>query len=161
VAERILGEVNAFNMESRRRQAQLERRFVEERLAEARAALRVAEDRLLTWAATNRVIGSPRLLLEQQRLEREVAQAEGLYTSLEQGFAQARLSELRNMPAVVTVEEPEVPARPAPRFVVQKVAAATVAGLALALAIAFVRAFVFAPSPGRAAVAAVSARDER
>ena len=54
VARRMLQLVSAFNMETRRTRAGAERRFVEERLAEARDSLRQAEDRLEGFLQRNR-----------------------------------------------------------------------------------------------------------
>jgi uncharacterized protein involved in exopolysaccharide biosynthesis len=116
VTERLLAEVNAFNLESRRSQAVFERRFAEEQLREAAQSLRIAEDRYAAFVSRNRVYTtSPDLRNESERLQRAVSMREQVFVTLSQAYEQAKLDEVRNTPAITVVEQPEVPFRPDPR----------------------------------------------
>src|SRR5438445_8264651 len=73
LAERLVRGVNQFNVETRKSQAAAERQFVEAQAGEAERALREAEDRLQGFLQQNRVISSPELGFERDRLQRQVA----------------------------------------------------------------------------------------
>lgn len=107
-----------FNLETRQSQAGAERRFTESRLSEASAQLRVAEERQRDFSQRNRMfVGSPELSLERERLSREVAMRQQLYSTLLQSYEQARIDEVRDTPTITIVENPRVPALPLSRHV--------------------------------------------
>jgi uncharacterized protein involved in exopolysaccharide biosynthesis len=108
--QRLLQQVDSFNRASRRGQGGAERQFAEARLAEANAELRVAENRLQSFLEVNRQYhGSPLLTFQQDRLAREVATRQQLYTTLVQAFEQARLQEVRDTPIFSVLEAPTLP----------------------------------------------------
>src|SRR5256712_11842870 len=82
LAERLVRGVNQFNVETRKSQAAAERQFVEAQAGEAERALREAEDRLQGFLQQNRVISSPELGFERDRLQRQVALRQQGYTAL-------------------------------------------------------------------------------
>jgi len=114
----LLDLVNRFNLESRRSQATAERQFTERRLAEVQIELKQAEDRLQTFLTRNRDYrNSPILVFDQDRLAREVAMRQQVFTSLAQAYEQAKIDEVRDTPVIIVVESPEIPAQPDPRGV--------------------------------------------
>ncbi len=116
IASRILTLLNEFNLETRQSKAGAQRRFVEARLGEAAEDLRAAEQRLQTFLQNNRAFAnSPELAFEHDRLQRQVAMRQQLFTSLAQSYEQARLEEVRNTPVLTVVESAEPPVRPDPR----------------------------------------------
>lgn len=116
VAQRLLDQVNRFNIEKRQSRAAAERTFLEERVEQAREQLRAAEDSLKTFLQNNRSFNnSPELLFERNRLQRRVDRQQQLYTSLSQSLDEARINEIRNTPVITVVEGPEGSARPVPR----------------------------------------------
>jgi len=138
IADRALDLVNAFNLETRQTQAGAERKFIEERLDSAKAELRSAEDRLQRFLQTNRDLrSSPQLAFEYDRLQRDVAMRQQVYTTLEQGYEQARIDEVRNTPVITVVEQPILPARPDGRRLVLKGMLALILGGLLGVMIAF------------------------
>jgi uncharacterized protein involved in exopolysaccharide biosynthesis len=115
----IIDLVNEFNQERRRVQAAAEREFSEERLAEARARLRAAEDSLERFMERNReIVNSPRLSFAKDRLVRDVGRRQALYETLEQSVEQARLDEARNTPTITVLDPPVIPLRPDSRMLV-------------------------------------------
>lgn len=109
IVRRLMQRVNEFNLQTRQAQAGAERRFSEERLAGARESLRRAEDRLKDFLQANRQIGdSPQLSFERDRLERDVALHQQIYTSLANAGEEIRIRELRNTPAITVIESPWV-----------------------------------------------------
>jgi len=97
-------------------QAGDERRFIEDRLKLASTELREAEDRVEIFLNSNKQYnGSPELVFEFERLQRELSLRQGLHMSLMQSYEDVRLREVRDAPAVVMVDLPAVPSLPGPR----------------------------------------------
>lgn len=137
---RIIELVNEFDARTRQQQAALERRFVQERLDEARGDLRRSEERLADFDRRNRVVDfSPDLMTERGRLLRDQTTQQQVFTSLAQGAAQARIDALRNSPAIMIVDPPYEPSAPMPRQLAVKTAVALVAGFLIALVVAILR----------------------
>ena len=133
IAAGILAELNAFNLERRQERASGDRRFSEERLAELRAELGVAESRYASFRRANRSVeGSPELQALDDRLARDVQFRQQLYSSLAQAYEQARLDEVRATPVISVLDQPARPTRPEPR------------GAATLAIIAWVATFTFA-----------------
>lgn len=110
IAASVLDQLNAFSQNRRQQRATNERRFSETRMAESKAALAAAEDRLETFMQQNRGIRTaPALIVQQDRLQREVAFRQALYTSVAQAYEQARMDEARNTPTVSIVEPASFP----------------------------------------------------
>jgi len=147
LARRILERVNAFNLQTRQSRAAAERGFVEDRLAEARDSLRAAEDRLESFLESNRQFlanrsSSPELTFRHERLQRQVAMQQQVYTSLAEAYEQARIAEVRNTPVITVVESPERPVRPDSRQGVLKLALGVILGGMLGVFLAFGQEFM-------------------
>jgi uncharacterized protein involved in exopolysaccharide biosynthesis len=136
VADRVVELVNDFNLRKRQTRGAAERRFVEERLEEARRELREAEAALEAFQMRNRrYTDSPELVLEHRRLERQVDLRQQVYTSLAQAYEQARISEVRNTPVISLIESAAGSARPTGRLAAAGVFGAALGGV---LAIGYV-----------------------
>jgi uncharacterized protein involved in exopolysaccharide biosynthesis len=133
LAELFIEGVNDFNVEQRRSRAANERDFLDVRTTEAELALLQAEDRLLEFVRTNRDYeSSPELQLEHDRLSRDVALRQDLYTSLVERLAEARVREVRDTPVITVIEQPTRPLDPSPRPLLST----TAIGLALGFIVA-------------------------
>jgi uncharacterized protein involved in exopolysaccharide biosynthesis len=122
ILDRLIAEVNEFDLHTRQTQAVAERAFVEERLRAAKDELRGAEDRLQSFLAGNREYrNSPALQFQYDRLYREVTTQQQIVTTLQQSFEQARIDEVRNTPRITVIERPLVPARPDSRHLLLRV----------------------------------------
>ena len=113
-------------------QAGANRRFVEERLGTARVELTNSESALEAFRDANRhVDDSPRLLLVQARLMREVRTREEVLIALTREYEMARVDENRDVPVINVLDPAQPPAfRSAPRR-----GPMTAGGLLLGLAI--------------------------
>lgn len=139
LANRLVTEVNQFNLEKRKSQAAAERQFVEAQTLEAERALRDAEDRLQEFLQRNRVTGgASELAFQRDRLQREVALRQQLYTSLAQSREEARSREVRDTPVITVLEEPRLPVVPESRRVALKTALGALMGGLIGLVLAFV-----------------------
>jgi uncharacterized protein involved in exopolysaccharide biosynthesis len=115
IARSLLERVNDFNVRTRQSRAQAELRFIDERLREAELELRQVEDRLQRFLQENRVIGSPQLVFERDRLQRQVTLKQETYTTLVLNREDARLRRVRDTPVITVVEAPQVAAIGEPR----------------------------------------------
>jgi uncharacterized protein involved in exopolysaccharide biosynthesis len=108
IARRLLSIVNDVNLTQHQNQAAAEREFVVGRLSEIRGELDSAEDNLLDFSLQNRTVeNSPRLSVEQGRLQRRVDFLQQVYLTLAQSYERARVEEARNTPVITVIDAPE------------------------------------------------------
>ena len=88
------------------------RMFIEERVAETRDNLHRAEARLVNFRERNLTVQSPTVILEGERLGREVALQAGLYAELVRQLEIARIDERRESPAFEIIKEADFPLGP-------------------------------------------------
>jgi uncharacterized protein involved in exopolysaccharide biosynthesis len=142
INQRLLDLINQFNLRTRQSQAAQERRFTERRLAEVRQDLRGAEDRLQQFLQRNRDIrNSPDLTFQADRLQREVAMQQQVFTTLAQAYEQAKIEEVRDTPVITVVERPELPVRPDRRGLIGKGVLGLLLGLVIGTAWAFAKSY--------------------
>ena len=90
-----------------------QKEFVIGRLQEVQIELYKAEVQLKNFREGNLQISlSPALLLEQERLEREIDIQTGLYISLKQQLEQIKISENKNISSIKVIDEPSIPVKP-------------------------------------------------
>ena len=132
IATKVVEALNNINVDRRRSLATREREFREQRVADARASLRAAEDRLRSFLDANREFHrSPRLQVHQQRLARDVELEQQAYIARMQAYEQARVDEVRDVPVLTILSTPEEPASADPRRITyHAMLGAIVAGMA-------------------------------
>lgn len=139
IANRVAGLVADFNLDSRQSQAAAERRFIEEQLESARAELHAAEDSLQHFLQNNRGFqNSPELMFRHDRLQRQVAMRQQIYTSLLQSYEEARIAEVRNTPVITVIDPAKRPARPDDRHLLLRIILGLIAGAGIGLIVAAV-----------------------
>lgn len=142
VAAKIVEQLNAFNVETRRQRASDEREFAEEQLGEANRSLEAAEARLRDFREGNRAMAaSPALQLRAEELERDVQMRQTEYTNLAQAYEQARLESLRSSPVLTVIEAPQVPPEPESRHILMRATVGLVIGAIIGLVLAAARQF--------------------
>ena len=86
------------------------RKFIDERIIEIEQELRRKEEELKEFRTRNRRIdNSPMLLLEQQRISREVSVLTGVFTTLRQQLETTKIEELKDSEYVLVIDPPEIP----------------------------------------------------
>ncbi len=138
IANALLTGVSEFNQRTRQGQAAEERKFVEGRLALAASDLRAAENRLEDFLMTNRQFTTPDLTFQRDRLQRDVALKQQVFTSLTQSYEEVRIREVRDTPVITVIETPSVPTVPEPRGRLVSVLFGLIFGALLGAFIAFV-----------------------
>lgn len=140
IAEHLVAQVSAFNVERRQSRAVAERRFTEQRLAEARVALAEAERRLESFLVRNRQFrGAPTLEFERERLARDLNVRQQLFLTLSEAHERARIDEVRDTPVITVVDAPERPALPARRLLLLKTTVGLLAGALFGVVLALLR----------------------
>jgi uncharacterized protein involved in exopolysaccharide biosynthesis len=105
-------ELDRFIRTKRTTNASEERKWIEGRLVEVKGDLEKSERVLKEFRENNRrVIDSPQLLMEQERLIREVQINSTLYIELKKQYELAKIEEIKNIPIINVMD----PARPAAR----------------------------------------------
>ena len=138
IAERLLELLNTFNMEVLQNRAEGEARFVGGRITEAQAQLLAAEGLLEDFLIRNREFrNSPELVFAHERLQREVAMRQEIYTSLLGAQEQARIDAVRDTRLLVVIDPPVGSAEPKGRGVRLRAMLAFVLGLMISLVVAF------------------------
>jgi len=140
ISRRALSELDRFNLQSRQSAASAERRFTERSLAEARGALRTAEEQLEAFLSRNLTVGSPLQAMQRDRLKREVDMRQQVQTSLAQAYEQAKIDEVRDTPVITVIEGPKAPVRPDSRRGLFNVVAGVLVGVLIGLVVAWTRA---------------------
>jgi hypothetical protein len=140
LVERLLRGLDSFTVRMRHTQAAADRQYSEERLAEAHAALEHAEDRLGAWLEANRVWQtSPELVLEHDRLQRDVSLQQQIFAAAAESLEDAHAREMRSTPLVTVVDTPTIPTSPNPRGRVRRAVVGMLFGGVLGLLIALGR----------------------
>ena len=111
MADTALAVLNDLVVSIRRRHASAERRFLEERWEALRDSLSAHEDALRTFYERNRQITSPQLQFEELRLRREVDRVQTVYAQIGAQLEQARIQEVRDVPAIAVIDPPIAPVR--------------------------------------------------
>ena len=72
--------------------------------------MEAAEETIKDFAESNRRIANlPLLILEQQRLAREVSVLSGIFTTLKQQLETTRIEEVKESDYVIVLDPPEIP----------------------------------------------------
>jgi uncharacterized protein involved in exopolysaccharide biosynthesis len=142
ITRRLLELTNTFNLERRQSQAAAQRSFVEGRLREQQAELAEAEAELESFLDRNRSIeSSPQLQFEMGRLQRRVELSQQVFVTLSQGYEEARIDEVRNIPVITIVDPPEGSAQSGQNLV-RRTAIGFVLGGGLAVALVLLLEFL-------------------
>ena len=137
---RLLALLSNFNMSKRQSRAREERRFSEQRLQDAKAELRVAEDRLQVFLERNRsVANAPALAFQEDRLRSDLLVLRQLVTMLQQTAEQAQIDAVRDTPVLTVVEPADIPSRHDPRGLLKFGLLGIFLGGALGMGVALVR----------------------
>ena len=142
IAVALVEELDSHQSKYNKSKTSETRKFIEELIAEKEKELNYAEEELKNFRDRNRRMGnSPALLLEQQRLSREVAVLTGVFTTLKQQLETTKIEEVKDSDYVVVLDPPEAPlerAKPQRRRIVL---VAGVLGIGIGILIGFINEY--------------------
>jgi len=81
--------------------------FIQQRLEEAQADLRRAENRQSQWMERNKAFGDPSLSLEKDRLSRDIAVCTELFLQAKKQFELSKIEEMREIPVIEIIDPSE------------------------------------------------------
>ena len=106
----LIEELDIHQQEYNKAKVSEARQFIEERIVDTERELMAIEEDLKDFMDRNRRIeNSPLLLLEQQRLSREVGVMTGVFTTLKQQLETTKIEEVKKSDFVLMLDPPEVP----------------------------------------------------
>ena len=115
LANELIDELSAYGGQQRNYNARLTRYFIQKRVEESGATLRLAENNLSEFALSNRRIDLPDIQAERERLERAVAMEEESYKSLRRQLDIANIKALEDVHILQVFERPDRAIQTAPR----------------------------------------------
>jgi len=87
--------------------------FIEQRLSVVQDEYRVLEEKMKIFLETNRQISSPALIIQKERIDRDLAIYKGLYTTLYQNLEQVKIQKEYEMsPTIQILDHPIAPLYP-------------------------------------------------
>ncbi len=114
VANKIVWSLDQYLRNKTKFHAREQRIYLEKRISQVKDSLFIAEERLKNFRERNRVIqNSPSLLLEQQRLLRDVEILQTVYAELNKHLELAKIEEVKDTPILNLVEYANEPVKKA------------------------------------------------
>lgn len=114
VNKAIIEELDLHQKEYQKKNIKNTRLFIEDRINAIEKELILAEERLKNFNDRNRRIeNSPSLILDQQRLSREVTVLIGVFTTLKQQYETTKIEEVKITNYVIVIDPPDLPIYPA------------------------------------------------
>jgi uncharacterized protein involved in exopolysaccharide biosynthesis len=112
LANEVAKELDYFQRNFRRTNASEQRKFLEQRMTEVKNDLATSEDKLKEFREKNRrAEQSPQLLLEQDRLGRDVELNTAIFIELKKQYELSKLDEIKNTPIVQILDKARPPAK--------------------------------------------------
>ncbi len=112
VLNAAIAELDNFLRTKKITSASEQRKWIEDRLRQVEQDLRNAEDALRNFREKNRrVIDSPTLVLQQERLAREVQVESTMYVELKKQYELAKIEEIKNLSVVNVLDEGRAPVK--------------------------------------------------
>ncbi|RKY86917.1 hypothetical protein DRQ09_05340 [candidate division KSB1 bacterium] len=142
IANALTEQLDYYNREVRTSKAKENRIFVEERMKEAKDSLTIAENRYKEFREKNVAFDlSPELMVEEERLKRDVEIKQEAYKSLTVEYWAALVEEQKDIPVVNVLEKavpPLLRTKPKRKFIVIiSVLIGTLAGIIIAYFVEF------------------------
>jgi len=109
VNEYIIMMLDEYVINSLKSQVKEKRIFIEKRIAEIHSDLQISENALARFREKNTISTAPKLLLQEQRLLRNVMVNQELYLQLKKQYEVARIEEKNDQPLIEVIMKPEIP----------------------------------------------------
>lgn len=108
----LLDRLDTYNRLKKKTKTSEKKDLIETRLQEVDSSLKLAEERLKTFREKNVSVSTPPLMLEQQRLLREVEVNGAIYQELRKQFEITKIEIVDNTQIINVLEHPVIPAVP-------------------------------------------------
>jgi len=142
LAEVVLIELEALSRYFRSETVREKNTFIENRIASVEGDLEESEQALKGFSERNRQISSPALMLEQERLKRDVEVQKGIYLTLRQQLELAKIEEVQEASVVQVLDRPSLAYSSSNKRLLFSVILSLVVGLGLGVLIGFIRSYL-------------------
>jgi len=112
LGEVVISELEKLNLLFRTRGISDKREFIIKRIAAVELDLENSEDNLKSFRERNQQVTSPSLLLEQERLMRELDIQKGIYLTLKQQLEMNKIEEVQKASIIQVLDYPNLPLDP-------------------------------------------------
>jgi len=143
----FLEELIIYNQDVKESKTKQNREFIEDRLEENRKLLKNAETELANFTAKNKIIGTPALEIELDRLKRNVKVQEEVFLTLRKQLELAKIEEQEKKPVIEILEKAAPPLYKSSPKVRRNVILAGFVSLFLFIGIAFAIEYISKISP--------------
>ncbi len=147
ITNAFIDELIKYNRDVRDSKAGRNLKFIEGQLNDNRKLLKDAESSLANFAAKNRIIASPDLEVEKDRLERNVKIQEEVYTTLKKQLELAKIEEQEEKPVIEILESAAPPLYKSSPKTRKNVILAGLVSLFLFVGLAFVMEYISKINP--------------
>lgn len=106
IVSKVISTLDDFLKTKKMSYAGEQRKFIEQRLSEIEKDLAGSEERLKKFRESNRVILSPDLLLQQERLSRDVQLNTTIFIEMKRQYELARIEEVKDIPIITLIDAP-------------------------------------------------------
>ena len=142
IATAVIEELDRHQQKFKSTRVSEKRQFIEGRIEEVQIDLEKAEDALKQFRYRNHQIqNSPSLLLEQERLAREVQVIIGVFQTLKQENELAKIQEVEETPVVHVLDPPEAPLERSKPKKKQTIILAGLLGIGFGMSVVFLRKY--------------------
>jgi uncharacterized protein involved in exopolysaccharide biosynthesis len=105
----VIAQLSDYIRNSIKSQAKEKREFTEKRIAEVKEDLDKNENDLARFKERNIASSSPKLMLEEMRLTRQITINQEVYIQLQKQYEMTKIEELNDQPLVQIIKSPEIP----------------------------------------------------
>ena len=147
LARVIIEELELLNRFFKSRTVSEKGKFIENRIKSVSSDLERSEQDLKTFNEKNRQISTPALLLEQEKLSREVEIQKSIFLTLKQQFELVKIEEIQETTIVQVLDEPQLALSASNKNVKLTLLLSTVIGVFLGLITALSRGLIINASP--------------
>ena len=142
LADVILEELEKLNRYYKNQTVNEKISFINNRIKSVQTELDISEQALKDFNEQNRQISSPSLLLDQDRLNRDVEIQKGIFVTLKQQLELAKIEEIQKSSVVQILDKPQLAIAPKNKKLFFKVFLAGIIGLGAGIIIGFIRLYI-------------------
>lgn len=143
LADEVLKELESLNRFFKSETVVEKTKFIQERIYSVSSDLKMSENKLQKFNEQNRQISSPALLLDQERLERDVEVQKGIFLTLKQQLELAKIEEVQETSVVKILDYPQVPLFRSNKKLKTKFVLSVIMGIGLGTFFGFIRSFIY------------------
>jgi uncharacterized protein involved in exopolysaccharide biosynthesis len=109
INNQVLSQLSEYILNSIKSQAKNKREFIEGRISEVKKDLERYENMLATFKEKNMLSSSPKVVLEDMRINRQIALNQELYIQFQKQYEMAKVEELNDQSQIQVIKSPELP----------------------------------------------------